>query len=91
MIILKVMLNFVLHDIVVAILLLFLNFSVLIMYSSSAAENRYGDCLIQKDWSDLPKKVVVSKQQLCRTFKTSGVFQLSWVSAGRNAHEEFYW
>ena len=62
---------------VVTIILLFLYFSVLIVlivYISSAAEHHYADCLIQQDWSDLPKKVVVSKQQLCHTSKTSGGF-----------------
>jgi hypothetical protein len=44
------------------------------VYISSAAEHHYADCLIEQDWSDLPKKVVVSEQQLCHTSKTSGGF-----------------
>jgi hypothetical protein len=56
------------------ILLIFLYFSVLFVYISSAAEHHYADCLIEQDWSDLPKKVVVSEQQLCHTSKTSGGF-----------------
>jgi len=79
------------HVMVVTFLLLFLYFSVLIVYISSAAEHHYADCLIQQDWSDLPKEVVASKQQLCHTSKTSGGFWLSRVRAGRNAHEDFCW
>ena len=76
MIILKVMLNFVLFLFISLLLLFFVALLLfgLIIYISSDAEHHCADCLIQKDWSDLPKKVVVSKQQLCHTSKTSGGF-----------------